>query len=101
MHSDAESPGSIMSPHISQLLYPYQSSLMKNLPICVLGGIEIPSEKLVGDTNRQSHQNHNRAAEDKAKELKKLNRSMFAVHVSNPFTASSRAQQADMDVLER
>ncbi|KAL6715910.1 Protein transport protein S9 plasma membrane t-SNARE [Lecanora helva] len=45
--------------------------------------------------------NHNRVAEDKARELKKLNRSMFAVHVSNPFTATSRAEQRDADVLER
>ena len=45
--------------------------------------------------------NHNRNAEDKARELKKLNRSMFAVHVSNPFTASSRREQRDLDVLER
>ena len=45
--------------------------------------------------------NHNRMAEDKAKELKTLNRSMFAVHVSNPFTAGSRAEKRDMDVLER
>ena len=34
--------------------------------------------------------NQNRVAEDKAKELKKLNRSMFAVHVANPFTAGAR-----------
>ena len=45
--------------------------------------------------------NHNRVAEDKAKELKQLNRSMFAVHVSNPFTASSRREQRDADVMER
>lgn len=45
--------------------------------------------------------NHNRMAEDKAKELKTLNRSMFAVHVSNPFTAGSRAERRDNDVLER
>ena len=45
--------------------------------------------------------NHNRSAEDKAKELKKLNRSMFAVHVSNPFTATSRAEKLDANVLER
>ena len=45
--------------------------------------------------------NHNRNAEDKARELKQLNRSMFAVHVSNPFTASSRREQRDLDVLER
>lgn len=45
--------------------------------------------------------NHNRVAEDRAKELKKLNRSMFAVHVSNPFTAGSRTRRADEDVLEK
>ena len=45
--------------------------------------------------------NHNQMAEDKAKELKTLNRSMFAVHVSNPFTAASRAEKRDNDVLER
>lgn len=45
--------------------------------------------------------NHNRDAADKAKEIKTLNRSMFAVHVSNPFTSSSRAAKADEQVLER
>ena len=45
--------------------------------------------------------NHNRMAEDKAKELKQLNRSMFAVHVSNPFTSNSRRERQDQDVLER
>lgn len=45
--------------------------------------------------------NHNRMAEDKARELKTLNRSMFAVHVSNPFTAGSRAEKRDNDVLDR
>lgn len=45
--------------------------------------------------------NHNRVAEDRAKELKKLNRSMFAVQVSNPFTSGSRARRADEDVLEK
>jgi hypothetical protein len=29
-----------------------------------------------------------RIAEDKAKELKALNKSMFAVHVSNPFNGT-------------
>ena len=45
--------------------------------------------------------NHNRIAEEKAKELKTLNKSMFAVHVSNPFTASSRRAQRDEDVMEK
>ena len=45
--------------------------------------------------------NHNRLAEEKAKELKHLNRSMFAVSVSNPFTSGKRAEQRDADVLEK
>ncbi|MCJ1389309.1 Protein transport protein S9 plasma membrane t-SNARE [Xylographa bjoerkii] len=45
--------------------------------------------------------NANRVAEDKAAELKKLNRSMFAVHVANPFTASQRSARRDQDVLDR
>lgn len=45
--------------------------------------------------------NHNRIAEDKARELKTLNKSMFAVHVSNPFTASSRRQKRDDDIMDK
>ena len=45
--------------------------------------------------------NHNRIAEDKARELKTLNKSMFAVHVSNPFTASARRQQRDDDIINK
>jgi hypothetical protein len=45
--------------------------------------------------------NHNRIAEEKAKELKTLNKSMFAVHVSNPFTASSRRTARDEDILAK
>lgn len=45
--------------------------------------------------------NHNRIAEEKAKELKTLNKSMFAVHVSNPFTASSRRAARDQEIIEK
>lgn len=45
--------------------------------------------------------NHNRVAEEKAKELKTLNRSMFAVHVSNPFTASSRRAERDQEIIDK
>ncbi|ESZ89658.1 hypothetical protein SBOR_9954 [Sclerotinia borealis F-4128] len=45
--------------------------------------------------------NHNRVAEEKAKELKTLNKSMFAVHVANPFTAKSRKAQRDDDVINK
>ena len=45
--------------------------------------------------------NHNRVAEEKARQLKTLNKSMFAVHVSNPFTAASRRQKRDDEILEK
>jgi hypothetical protein len=44
---------------------------------------------------------HNRIAEEKAKELKTLNKSMFAVHVSNPFTSSQRKADRDQEIIDR
>ncbi len=44
---------------------------------------------------------HNRVAEERTKELKTLNRSMFAVHVSNPFTSKQRAAAREQDILDR
>ncbi|KAH7379150.1 plasma membrane snare protein-like protein [Phaeosphaeria sp. MPI-PUGE-AT-0046c] len=41
----------------------------------------------------------NRIAEEKARELKTLNKSMFAMHVSNPFTANSRKQERDNKIM--
>ncbi|OQN95827.1 hypothetical protein B0A48_18112 [Cryoendolithus antarcticus] len=46
-----------------------------------------------------SHQN--RLANEKARELKTLNRSMFAVHVANPFTAKKREEAADAIAAEK
>ncbi|KAL4784420.1 hypothetical protein BJX76DRAFT_327331 [Aspergillus varians] len=40
-----------------------------------------------------------RIADEKAKELKTLNKSMFAVHVSNPFTSASRRRERDERVM--
>ncbi|PHH79972.1 hypothetical protein CDD80_3257 [Ophiocordyceps camponoti-rufipedis] len=45
--------------------------------------------------------NQNKVAQDRAAELKTLNRSMFAVHVSNPFTSKQRQQRADDEVMSR
>lgn len=45
--------------------------------------------------------NHNRIAEEKARELKTLNGSMFAVHVSNPFTATSRRKERDEEIIRK
>lgn len=40
-----------------------------------------------------------RLAEEKARELKTLNKSMFAVHVSNPFTSAARRRERDERTL--
>lgn len=45
--------------------------------------------------------NHNRVAEQKARELKTLNGSMFAVHLKNPLASKSRAQEEERRILER
>lgn len=45
--------------------------------------------------------NHSRIAEERARELRTLNKSMFAVHVSNPFTASSRRAERDQEIIEK
>lgn len=45
--------------------------------------------------------NQNKVAQDRAAELKTLNRSMFAVHVGNPFTSKQRQQRADDEVMSR
>ena len=53
------------------------------------------------ERNLDSASNQNRLAAEKAGELKTLNRSMFAVHVSNPFTAKKREQAANEIALEK
>lgn len=40
-----------------------------------------------------------RLAQEKARELKTLNKSMFAVHVSNPFTSAARRRERDERTL--
>lgn len=42
----------------------------------------------------------NRIAAEKARELKTLNKSMFAVHVGNPFTSGARREERDRRMLE-
>jgi hypothetical protein len=60
------------------------------------------SEKLSGvEKNLDVSAAHARIAEDKARELKKLNRSIFAVHVSNPFGAKTRAEEEERKIMER
>jgi hypothetical protein len=44
--------------------------------------------------------NQNRLAAEKARELKTLNRSMFAVHVNNPFTSGKRIANREQKVLD-
>ncbi|KAK4935058.1 Protein transport protein S9 plasma membrane t-SNARE [Elasticomyces elasticus] len=53
------------------------------------------------DRNLDIGTNHINLAEDKTKELKTLNRSMFAVHVNNPFTAKDRRARRDEQIMDR
>ena len=45
--------------------------------------------------------NQNAIAEDKVRELKTLNRSMFAVHVNNPFTSGAKREQREQKIMDR
>ncbi|KAI9770295.1 MAG: Protein transport protein S9 plasma membrane t-SNARE [Geoglossum simile] len=45
--------------------------------------------------------NHSRTAEAKTKELKTLNKSMFAMHVSNPFTGAERRRARDGEIRDQ
>ncbi|KAA8900858.1 V-SNARE [Sphaerosporella brunnea] len=45
--------------------------------------------------------NHNRVAEEKARELKTLNGSMFAIHVKNPMKSKSRARAEEERILQQ
>jgi len=45
--------------------------------------------------------NHLNTAEDRSTELKTLNRSMFAVHVNNPFTGKDRRARRDDQIRDR
>ncbi|QIW95880.1 hypothetical protein AMS68_001398 [Peltaster fructicola] len=53
------------------------------------------------ERNLDMASNQNRLAEEKARELKTLNRSMFAVHVANPFTARKREEAAVAIALDK
>lgn len=57
----------------------------------------------IHNTDRNLDIGHNaiNIAEDKSKELKTLNRSMFAVHVNNPFTAKERRIRDEEKIMER
>jgi len=60
------------------------------------------SEKIAGvEKNVDISAAHARIAEDKAAELKKLNRSIFAVHVSNPFNSKARAEEEEDRIMQR
>ncbi|KAL1952576.1 hypothetical protein VTO42DRAFT_4797 [Malbranchea cinnamomea] len=45
--------------------------------------------------------NQNRIAEEKSRELKRLNKSMFAMNINNPFTSAQRRRERDEAIIER
>ncbi|PKS10458.1 hypothetical protein jhhlp_002209 [Lomentospora prolificans] len=53
------------------------------------------------ERNMDLADNYNAVGFDKTKELQTVNRSMFSVHVSNPFTAKKRAAARDQEVMDR
>ena len=67
-----------------------------------LGRLGMQGESLRNaEKNMDMSENYNVSGYDKAKELQSVNRSMFAMHVSNPFTAKKRAQARDQEVMDR
>lgn len=61
-----------------------------------IGMLGHQSEKLNNvERNLNLMQIQNRVADDKVSELKKLNRNILAVHVSNPFHSKRRAREAE------
>ncbi|KAL2757491.1 hypothetical protein ACRALDRAFT_1068064 [Sodiomyces alcalophilus JCM 7366] len=58
-------------------------------------------ERLINTEKRLDEAaNYNKIGAERAKKLKHLNRSMFAVHVSNPFTSQRRTAEYEQSVLE-
>lgn len=53
------------------------------------------------DRNLDIANNQVDVSEDKQAELRKLNRSMFAVHVNNPFNAKQRQMEKDEKIMDR
>jgi protein transport protein SEC9 len=53
------------------------------------------------EKNLDTAENQAKVGEDKIKEIKSLNRSMFAVHVNNPFTAATRQKKWEEEILRR
>lgn len=53
------------------------------------------------ERNMDLADNYNAVGLDKTKELQTVNRSMFSVHVANPFTAKKRAAARDQEVMDR
>ncbi|PGH17895.1 hypothetical protein AJ79_00794 [Helicocarpus griseus UAMH5409] len=45
--------------------------------------------------------NQNKLADEKSRELKRLNKSMFQMHVNNPFTGEKRRQARDEAIIQR
>lgn len=64
-----------------------------------LGMLGSQGERLANtEHNLSLASTQNKIAEEKARELKKLNRSLFAIHASNPFSAKRRLQEKEQQI---
>lgn len=59
-------------------------------------------EERLNNTERrlEEAENYNKVGADRAKKLKHLNRSMFAVHVNNPFTSEKKTREREEAIME-
>jgi protein transport protein SEC9 len=58
-------------------------------------------ERLLNTERRLDEaENYNKIGADRAKKLKHLNRSMFAVHVNNPFTSEKKQREREEAIME-
>lgn len=78
------------------------SSQAEESGLATLTKLGVQSERIYNsERNLDLAAAHTRIGKDKAKELKTISGSMFAVHVSNPFTSSQRAATRDADLINK
>ncbi|KAI3529783.1 hypothetical protein CABS01_16073 [Colletotrichum abscissum] len=78
------------------------ASNMEDVANATLARLAAQGERLHNtERNMDIAANHNKKAEEGAKELKTANGSMFAVHMANPFTSKKRAAERDAAILDR
>jgi hypothetical protein len=70
--------------------------------LSTLGRLSEQGERLYNtQKNLDLAMNHNLVAAEKARELKTINSSMFAIHVANPFNSMEQRERTDWEINEK